>query len=339
MNTLIVAVACYIGDKLKVKKRTREGAQEPMWKRRMRKKIDELRTAAGTLQRKQKGEIKKKKRVSYIERKYHMKKKGIETVIEELQQRIVALAARMERYTKRVKQYRQNKLFETNQTRLYQESNGENMSETVAPDAEHSKEFWSGIWDDPVTHNVSGEWLKDVQNEMSGVGKQQNIVLSTDKLKLQLRKVPNWNGPGPDLVQGYWIKYLTLLPERIVAQLNTILSTACVLQWMKDPGKGNAVDNYRPISCLPVMWKVFSGMLAEEIYEHLEGKNLFPHEQKGCKKKSRGTKDQLLIDKTVLRNCKNRKVNLAMAWIGYRKAFDMIPHSWILEMHEAHRGI
>ena len=104
-----------IGDKLEVKKRTREGAQEPMWKRRMRKKIDELRGAVGTLQRKQKGEIKKRKGVLYIERKYNVKKKGIETVIEELQQRIVVLAARMERYTNRVKQYRQNKLFETNQ--------------------------------------------------------------------------------------------------------------------------------------------------------------------------------------------------------------------------------
>ena len=339
-KTLIPAVACYIGDKLDLKKRMREGAQEPMWKRQMRKKIDELRGAVRTLQRKQKGEIKKRKGVSYIERKYHVKKEGIETVIEELQQRIVALAARMERCTNRGKQYRQNKLFETNQRRLYQELNRENMSETVAPDAEQSKEFWSGIWDDPVTHNASTEWLKDVQNEMSGVGKQQNIVLSTDKLKLQLRKVPNWNGSGPDVVQGYWIKYLTPFHERIVAQLNTILSTACVLHWMttgrtvwcmKDPGKSNAVDNYRLISCLPVMWKVFSGMLAEEIYEYLEGKNLFPHEQKGCKKKSRGTKDQLLIDKTILRNCKNRKVNLAMAWIDYSKAYDMIPHSWILD--------
>ena len=79
------------------------------------------------------------------------------------------------------------------------------------------------------------------------------------------------------------------------------------------------------------MWKVFSGMLAEEIYEHLEGKNLFPHEQKGCKKKLRVTKDQLLIDKTILRKCKNRKVNLAMTWIDYRKTYDLIPHSWILK--------
>ena len=36
---------------------------------------------------------------------------------------------------------RQNKMFETNQRRLYQELNRENMSETVAPAAEQSKEF------------------------------------------------------------------------------------------------------------------------------------------------------------------------------------------------------
>ena len=39
----------------------------------------------------------------------------------------------------------------------------------------------------------------------------------------------------------------------------------------------------------------------------------------------------MLIDKCVLRDCKKRLTNLSMAWIDYRKAFDMVPHSWILE--------
>ena len=55
------------------------------------------------------------------------------------------------------------------------------------------------------------------------------------------------------------------------------------------------------------------------------------NEQKGCKKRSRGTKDQLIIDKTVLKDCRNRKTNLAMAWIDYKKAYDMVSHSWIME--------
>ena len=59
--------------------------------------------------------------------------------------------------------------------------------------------------------------------------------------------------------------------------------------------------------------------------------NLFPVEQKGCRRYSRGTKDQLLIDKMVLNVCKNKHTNLGMTWIDYKKAYDMIPHSWILE--------
>ena len=71
--------------------------------------------------------------------------------------------------------------------------------------------------------------------------------------------------------------------------------------------------------------------MADKIYQHLEEQQLFPEEQKGCKKGSRGTKHQLLIDKMVIKNCKRRKTNLAMAWIDYRKAYDMVPHTWIME--------
>ena len=67
----------------------------------------------------------------------------------------------------------------------------------------------------------------------------------------------------------------------------------------KDPTKGNDVDNYRPVSCHPLMWKLVTGTIAESIYNFLDVNDKLPVEQKGCKKKSRGTKDQLLIDKTT----------------------------------------
>ena len=41
-------------------------------------------------------------------------------------------------------------------------------------------------------------------------------------------------------------------------------------------------------------------------------------------KKSRGTKDQLLIDKTVLKVRKKRHTDLSIAWINYRKAYDLV---------------
>ena len=66
-------------------------------------------------------------------------------------------------------------------------------------------------------------------------------------------------------------------------------------------------------------------------FHHLDSNDLLPVEQKGCRRRTRGTKDQLLIDKMVLRDSKKRHTNLSMAWIDYKKAFDMVPHPWILK--------
>ena len=59
------------------------------------------------------------------------------------------------------------------------------------------------------------------------------------------------------------------------------------------------------------------------MYTHLEG--ILPEKQQEYRRRSRGTKDQLLIDKAILEDCKRRHTNLAMAWIDYRNAYDMVP--------------
>ena len=40
---------------------------------------------------------------------------------------------------------------------------------------------------------------------------------------------------------------------------------------------------------------------------------------------------QFYIDRPVLKEVKSRNKNLAMAWIDYKKTYDMVPHSWIIE--------
>ena len=58
---------------------------------------------------------------------------------------------------------------------------------------------------------------------------------------------------------------------------------------------------------------------------------MLPEEQKGCRKRSRATNDLLYIDSTVITYVKSPKKNLAMAWIDYKKVYDMVPHLWIKE--------
>jgi len=41
--------------------------------------------------------------------------------------------------------------------------------------------------------------------------------------------------------------------------------------------------------------------------------------------------DHLLVDKLVMFLTKKNRKNLRMTWIDYRKAYDSVPHSWVLD--------
>ena len=112
------------------------------------------------------------------------------------------------------------------------------------------------------------------------------------------------------------------------------MTTGKTVLCQKDSGKENAVENYRPTSCLPLTWKLMTGIISNVLYDFLEDADKLPNERRGCRRRSRGTKDQLLIDKTVLNSCRKTHTYLGMAWIDYKKAYDMVPHSWLLESLE-----
>ena len=340
-NSQIRAAGVWVAEQLGLKKITFRKKNEPRWKRRIEGDIKRLKQEVNLLEREKKGELgtKKKRKLKDLEARYRVKRKGLKTVIKELKQRMIAKSAKVKRYEQRVTQFRQNRMFNVDQKKIYKELNGGGNSSGDVPGAEESKRFWGDIWSVEKEHNRDARWLKDLKNENNGEHIQEMVRIGVENVQKQCRKIPNLKAPGKDGVQGYWIKNLNNLHMRIACQLNKILEGEGDLPtWMtygltvlcqKDPAKGNAMENYRPITCLPLMWKLLPGMIAEEMYTYLERENILPEEQKGCRRGSRGTKDQLLIDKTVLRDCRKRHTNLAMAWIDYKKSYDFVPHSWI----------
>ena len=88
--------------------------------------------------------------ISKLERKFNVKRKGAEVVHEEVRQRLVVAGAKLEKYDNKTEQNRQNRLFESNQKRLFNELEG-TQRESVITDAEESRRFWSDIWDQAVT--------------------------------------------------------------------------------------------------------------------------------------------------------------------------------------------
>ncbi|XP_063611810.1 uncharacterized protein LOC134785404 [Penaeus indicus] len=255
---------------------------------------------------------------------------------------MLAKSGKLKRYEDRIEQFKQNRIFGLNQKKFYDELN---KSSNFSNDMRKTTKFWGDIWSVEKEHNRTAVWLKELKKEIDRDMKhtQDTVKINTEKVKKQSRKLPNWKAPGPDGVQGYWLKHFTALHERIASQLDGMLTEEEVLQWtthgrtvlcQKNPQKGTAVDNHRPITCLPLMWRLLTGIVAEEMYQYLEQSNILPDEQKGWRRRSRGTKDQLLIDRTILRDCKKRLTNLSISWIDYRKAYDLVPQSWISECME-----
>ena len=59
--------------------------------------------------------------------------------------------------------------------------------------------------------------------------------------------------------------------------------------------------------------------------------------QKGNSSNTFGTIDQLMINKMILESAIKRKVNISTAWIDYKKAYDSVPHDWIIESLKIHK--
>ncbi|MEO1255298.1 MAG: reverse transcriptase family protein, partial [Bacteroidota bacterium] len=314
---------------------------QPPWKRRLGKQVAELRADLSKLKEMADKKLKNKKKKEELNERYNIQAKGLNNIIEDLKQRIKAKSFKIQRYSNRNKGYQQNKLFNLNQKRLYSQLNGENPQQDI-PEAEPTKRLWEGIWGSPVKHKQT-EWLRELKEEECQRIRQIFPEITPATVKKQVRKIPNWKAPGPDGVNGYWIKNFRELHGRIAQQLEVCIRNHKAPTWMtlgrtsliqKDKNKGTIPTNYRPITCLPIMWKLLTGIISDRLYEYLEETHTIPYQQKGGRRKCRGTKDQLLIDKMIMKNSKRRKTNLSMAWIDYKKAFDMIPHSWLIECLE-----
>ena len=140
-------------------------------------------------------------------------------------------------------------------------------------------------------------------------------------------------------IHGFWFKKFTSIHGGLALEMNRCQQGARVPDKMtkgkttliqKDPSKGTVPNNYRPITCLPMMWKILTSQIRGKIYYALTSHVLFPNEQKWCRKGSRGTAELFYRDQHILNESKTRRKNLAMAWIDFKKAYDMVRQSWII---------
>ena len=131
---LVLAGANVVADLMNIKKKKASRDKDPWWKKRITGKIRELRKDISKLDQWNRKSLKSEHIKKRLEQLYHVKRKGILVVIEELKQRVKAKAAKIKKYEERNNQFLQNRLFQTNIKRLFEKIDGKERNYEIKPD-------------------------------------------------------------------------------------------------------------------------------------------------------------------------------------------------------------
>ena len=207
-NQLMYAAAMIVTNDLGIKisknAKTKQNKQ-PAWKMRLEQQVLKMRNDISCLETMKKGILKNTASKTSLIKKYLLNgSKTIAEVSEELKQRVIATTKKVERFEARIKQYRQNRIFRINQRRFYQDLEEGLTKSNIMPDREETTKFWKNIWKNPKNHNSKAAWISAAEKQLHSP-KMAELVITTQMIKKQVKKVKNWSAPGRDELHGYWL--------------------------------------------------------------------------------------------------------------------------------------
>jgi hypothetical protein len=336
-------------DKPKVAKKPHKGPKGPKFIVRLKKKIEQLRKDISRVSEFQRGTNTPRLRqlVNSIRKRFEShaghgdENRNLEEVADSLKQRLNVLNGRLQRYENSIKRRAQNAQFATNERIFYRNLNEGRVEQTVEqpiPTKEALETFWGGIWSTSVEHNAGAEWIQKEREKHRDTPKMDWEGITPAEVNRVISKAHNWKAPGLDNIHNFWLKSFKFVHGHLAKFFNRIVEDPnCAPEYFargqtymlpKDLADTRNPAKYRPITCLNTSYKLLTGILADRIYAHLDRYGILAEEQKGCRRGSRGCKEQVLIDSVVV----GASRKLHTAYIDYKKAFDSVPHSWILEV-------
>ena len=126
-------------------------------------------------------------------------------------------------------------------------------------------------------HNENAEWINNITRELYGLEEGPKTEIHINLLKTTRKRISNWKTPHHDGIHDFCFKKFTSIHGRLAQEVNRCLLGAQVPDWItkgkttliqKDPSKGTAPNNYRRITCLPMMWKILTAQIRGKWYMH-----------------------------------------------------------------------
>jgi len=167
-----------------------------------------------------------------------------------------------------------------------------------------------------------------------------NINICNDEILSLIRNLNVAKASGPD---GISSKMLQLCDESIVLPLsiiyNNIIKTGIFPNIWKlanvipvhKKGDKQIINNYRPISLLPICGKIFEKIVFNQLYTYLVSNNLITKNQSGFRAGDSAINQLLEFTNTVHKSFDNRpSLEVRSVFLDISKAFDKVWHEGLL---------
>lgn len=328
---------------------------KPPWMKRLEKRIEKIRADLNRIIGYEKGNRSRRlnNHINQIRKQYrvHTKHEDNNTTIVEvrdtIKQKLKALNKRLRRYKETTFRKQDNKQFFNNQKRFYSKLTETEKSENNGtPSKEETQNFWSSLWSEPVLHNDEASWINKEERFVQDITPMNHEEIDEIEVKITTKKTHNWKATGNDNIHNFYLKYFSCTHSYLAKAFNefiqkpeaipSFLTSGITYLKPKDSDTKNP-SKYRPITCLPNIYKVFTSIIATRLYEHCQSNNIMGIEQKGCIKQSKGCKEQLISDMAITDQVIKQNRNLFTAYIDFKKAYDSVPHSWLAKILDIYK--
>ena len=119
LNELIYAGEKLVYENIGIPSKNMKEKSKPRWEFRLETQIENLRKQLKVVKQKKNAEINRKEKTT---------QEKLTVQLEEIQQKVLAKEGRLKRYRQRVKQYRQNRTFQNNERKFYQQLRGDDIN-------------------------------------------------------------------------------------------------------------------------------------------------------------------------------------------------------------------